>query len=216
MRTREPGDGRRSGLHAGRRHRSGAVGALADELDRSRRGRPRGPARRRRGRRRRARGPLAFGPGRGARLEGSKAWMKDVLREAGVPTARLPRRSTPGREAAALAFLETMPGLYVMKTDGLAAGKGVIVTDRSPRRGTPCAPTCRGPRSATPAARGDRRGPERARDVAARAVRRSRRRAAGAGPGLQAARRRRRGPEHRGDGRVLARARSRSPTWSTR
>jgi phosphoribosylamine--glycine ligase len=75
-----------------------------------------------------ARGRLAFGPSRAAaRLEGSKAWMKAVLAEAGVPTARYGAFSA-GQEAEALAFLETLPGLYVVKTDGLAAGKGVIVT----------------------------------------------------------------------------------------
>src|SRR4029450_5961846 len=35
----------------------------------------------------------------------------------------------PADEAAALAFLRTLPGLYVVKTDGLAAGKGVFVTE---------------------------------------------------------------------------------------
>ena len=38
-------------------------------------------------------------------------------------------RSAPATKAAAFAFLETLPGLYVVKTDGLAAGKGVIVTE---------------------------------------------------------------------------------------
>jgi phosphoribosylamine--glycine ligase len=77
----------------------------------------------------RAKGIPAFGPGAdGALLEGSKAWMKDVLVAAGVPTAA---HGTFGAadEAAALAFLETLPGLYVVKTDGLAAGKGVVVTE---------------------------------------------------------------------------------------
>ena len=77
----------------------------------------------------RARGRLAFGPAAdGARLEGSKAYMKDVLVAAGVPTAAH-RTFGAGDEAAALAFLGTLPGLYVVKTDGLAAGKGVIVTE---------------------------------------------------------------------------------------
>jgi phosphoribosylamine--glycine ligase len=76
-----------------------------------------------------ASGRLAFGPrAAAARLEGSKAWMKDVLVAAGVPTARY-ATFRAGDEPAALAFLETLPGLYVVKTDGLAAGKGVVVTE---------------------------------------------------------------------------------------
>jgi phosphoribosylamine--glycine ligase len=72
-------------------------------------------------------GKLVFGPGAdGARLEGSKSWMKQVLVEAGVPTAR---HDAFAEEAPALAFLDTLPGLYVIKTDGLAAGKGVVVTE---------------------------------------------------------------------------------------
>jgi phosphoribosylamine--glycine ligase len=75
-----------------------------------------------------ARGRLAFGPNAAAaRLEGSKAWMKDVLVSAGVQTARY-EAFTAADEARALAFLDTLPGLYVIKTDGLAAGKGVVVT----------------------------------------------------------------------------------------
>jgi len=76
-----------------------------------------------------ARGRLAFGPtADGARLEGSKAYMKEVLVAAGVPTAAH-RTFASGDEAAALAFLDTLPGFYVVKTDGLAAGKGVVVTE---------------------------------------------------------------------------------------
>jgi phosphoribosylamine---glycine ligase len=77
----------------------------------------------------RAQAVPAFGPGTdGARLEGSKAWMKDVAQRAGIPTAR---HATFGAddEDAALAFLASMPGLYVVKTDGLAEGKGVFVSD---------------------------------------------------------------------------------------
>jgi phosphoribosylamine--glycine ligase len=75
----------------------------------------------------RARGRLVFGPGAdGARLEGSKAWMKEVLAAAGVPTAR---HGTFTEAGPAYAFLDTLPGLYVVKTDGLAAGKGVVVTE---------------------------------------------------------------------------------------
>ena len=75
----------------------------------------------------RSRGARVFGPGAdGAELEGSKAWMKDVLVEAGVATAR---HGAFTEEDPALAFLDTLPGLYVIKTDGLAAGKGVLVTE---------------------------------------------------------------------------------------
>ena len=75
----------------------------------------------------RARGKRVFGPGAdGARLEGSKAWMKQVLLEAGVPTARHAAFTEP---AAAVAYLRTLDPPYVVKTDGLAAGKGVLVTE---------------------------------------------------------------------------------------
>jgi phosphoribosylamine---glycine ligase len=76
-----------------------------------------------------ARGRRAFGPtAAAARLEGSKAWMKDLLEGAGVPTARH-GSFTAAEEGAALTFLELLDGLYVVKTDGLAAGKGVTVTE---------------------------------------------------------------------------------------
>ena len=75
----------------------------------------------------RAAGRLVFGPGAdGARLEGSKAWMKQVLADAGVPTAA---HGVFDRVEPALAFLDTLPPPYGVKTDGLAAGKGVLVTD---------------------------------------------------------------------------------------
>ena len=74
----------------------------------------------------RAAGRLVFGPGAdGARLEGSKAWMKSLLAEAGVPTASY---GVFDSLAPALAFLRSLPGPWVVKTDGLAAGKGVLVT----------------------------------------------------------------------------------------
>ncbi len=75
----------------------------------------------------RAAGRRVIGPGAdGARLEGSKAFMKDLVRDAEVPTARY---GTFAEVEPALAFLQTLPGLYVVKTDGLAAGKGVLVTE---------------------------------------------------------------------------------------
>ena len=76
-----------------------------------------------------ARGRLAFGPSAaGAQLEGSKRWMKELLAGAGVPTAAHASFGADDEDAA-LAFLETLDRLYVIKTDGLAAGKGVVVTE---------------------------------------------------------------------------------------
>lgn len=75
----------------------------------------------------RAAGRLVFGPGAdGARLEGSKAFMKELLAEAGVPTARF---GVFSEVSPALDFLRSLDGPWVVKTDGLAAGKGVLVTD---------------------------------------------------------------------------------------
>ena len=75
----------------------------------------------------RAAGRLVFGPGAdGALLEGSKAWMKELLVGAGVPTAG---HGTFTELDPALRFLDGMGDLFVIKTDGLAAGKGVLVTE---------------------------------------------------------------------------------------
>lgn len=71
-------------------------------------------------------GRSVFGPGAdGARLEGSKAWMKQVLAAAGVPTAAY---GTFDESGPAIDFLRSLPSPWVVKTDGLAAGKGVLVT----------------------------------------------------------------------------------------
>ena len=74
-------------------------------------------------------GRLVFGPSSaGARLEGSKAWMKEAAAAADIPTAGH-ATFAPGDGDNAAAYLRTLPGLYVIKTDYLAAGKGVLVTD---------------------------------------------------------------------------------------
>jgi phosphoribosylamine--glycine ligase len=75
----------------------------------------------------RAAGLPCFGPsGQAAAIEGSKAFAKDVMTAAGVPTARA-RVCVTEEEAAAA--LDEFGAPYVVKDDGLAAGKGVVVTD---------------------------------------------------------------------------------------
>jgi phosphoribosylamine--glycine ligase len=75
----------------------------------------------------RERGISCFGPSaEAARLEGSKAFAKEVMAAAGVPTAGA-RVCTTSDEAAAA--LDAFGPPYVVKDDGLAAGKGVVVTD---------------------------------------------------------------------------------------
>jgi phosphoribosylamine---glycine ligase len=75
----------------------------------------------------RARGIACFGPSvEAARLEGSKAFAKEVMERAGVPTAAARVCTTPEEAAAAL---DAFGAPYVVKDDGLAAGKGVVVTD---------------------------------------------------------------------------------------
>ncbi len=75
----------------------------------------------------RAAGIACFGPsGAAAMLEGSKAFAKDVMAAAGVPTAGARVCTTPEQAAAALSEFGAP---YVVKDDGLAAGKGVVVTD---------------------------------------------------------------------------------------
>jgi phosphoribosylamine--glycine ligase len=74
----------------------------------------------------RAKGIACFGPSAAAaRLEGSKAFAKEVMAAAGVPTARSRTCAGPAEVAAALAGFGPP---YVVKHDGLAAGKGVVVT----------------------------------------------------------------------------------------
>jgi len=74
----------------------------------------------------RARGIAVFGPsGAAAQLEGSKAFAKEVMEAAGVPTAAAMVCTTPVEVQAAL---DAYGPPYVVKDDGLAAGKGVVVT----------------------------------------------------------------------------------------
>jgi len=73
----------------------------------------------------RAAGIPVFGPGAdAARLEGSKAWAKQVMETGDIPTAR---SGTFTDVDPALAFVTHLGGRAVVKADGLAAGKGVTV-----------------------------------------------------------------------------------------
>ncbi|MFJ6943183.1 phosphoribosylamine--glycine ligase [Streptomyces wuyuanensis] len=74
----------------------------------------------------RAAGVPCFGPSReAAQLEGSKAFAKEVMAAANVPTARSYVCTTPEEVDEAL---DAFGAPYVVKDDGLAAGKGVVVT----------------------------------------------------------------------------------------
>lgn len=75
----------------------------------------------------RAAGVPVFGPSKeAAQLEGSKTFAKDVMAAAGVPTAEADSCDSADQAVAAL---ERRVPPYVVKADGLAAGKGVLVTD---------------------------------------------------------------------------------------
>ncbi|MER6003889.1 phosphoribosylamine--glycine ligase [Nonomuraea angiospora] len=72
-------------------------------------------------------GIACFGPSKdAAMIEGSKTFAKEVMKAADVPTARA-RTCVTEEEAAAA--LDEFGAPYVVKDDGLAAGKGVVVTD---------------------------------------------------------------------------------------
>ncbi|HEY0105501.1 MAG TPA: phosphoribosylamine--glycine ligase [Rhizomicrobium sp.] len=74
-----------------------------------------------------AAGIRATGPGKAAAvLEGSKGFVKDLCAEIGIPTAAYKRFAEP---AAAKAFADSLGLPVVIKADGLAAGKGVIVAE---------------------------------------------------------------------------------------
>ncbi|MBP2475764.1 phosphoribosylamine--glycine ligase [Crossiella equi] len=74
----------------------------------------------------RAAGIPCFGPSKeAARIEGSKAFAKEIMTAAGVPTAHSEVVDNPARLDAALARFGPT---WVVKDDGLAAGKGVVVT----------------------------------------------------------------------------------------
>ena len=68
-----------------------------------------------------------FGPNQiAAQLEGSKDFSKQFMQRHNIPTAKY-ETFTKGEENKAFDFLETMQAPYVLKADGLAAGKGVLI-----------------------------------------------------------------------------------------
>lgn len=72
-------------------------------------------------------GLQVFGPGAlGARLEASKSWAKNFMLRYHIPTAT---QVTFEEIEPALGYLDKIKGPYVIKADGLAAGKGVLVTN---------------------------------------------------------------------------------------
>jgi phosphoribosylamine--glycine ligase len=83
----------------------------------------------------RAAGLDVFGPGAAAaRIEGSKAFAKEIMRAAGVPTARYELFGDAGQAAARAEAW----GPVVVKADGLAAGKGVVVADSGAEAAQAC------------------------------------------------------------------------------
>ncbi len=83
----------------------------------------------------RASGFVVFGPDKGAaQIEGSKAFAKEVMQAAGVPTAKA--EVFDDAEAAAKRAFEL--GAVVVKADGLAAGKGVVVSEHGQEAAEVC------------------------------------------------------------------------------
>lgn len=80
-----------------------------------------------------ARGHPVFGPtAAGARIEGSKAWARRLCEDHGIP---VPLSGRFDRVGPAIEFLDSLEAPYVIKADGLAGGKGVVIAeDRSGAR----------------------------------------------------------------------------------
>ena len=145
-----------------------------------------------------ASGIKAFGPGRfAAQLEGSKGFTKDLCRSAGIPTAAY-ERFRSADEAKAYARARGAP--IVVKADGLAAGKGVVVAEASPRRKPPSR-RFSAASLARPAPNSSSRNSLLARSIVPCPMRRRNRPAACVSARSQARIRRRQGTEYRRHGR---------------
>ncbi|MCX7595417.1 MAG: phosphoribosylamine--glycine ligase [Fischerella sp.] len=78
-----------------------------------------------------SRGLMVFGPTKaGAQIEASKAWAKALMQEAGIPTAHA---AVFNQATAAISYVKEHGVPIVVKVDGLAAGKGVIVAQKLDR-----------------------------------------------------------------------------------
>jgi len=75
--------------------------------------------------------PVIGPSAQGARLEGSKSFAKAFMQRHGIPTAKY-QSFTKDSLTDGLAFLESLQPPYVLKADGLAAGKGVLIIDNLP------------------------------------------------------------------------------------
>lgn len=74
-------------------------------------------------------GVMVVGPdAAGAMLEGSKAFAKEFMKKYNIPTAGYFEVTTLNLDAG-INYLDTLPGPYVLKADGLASGKGVVILD---------------------------------------------------------------------------------------
>jgi phosphoribosylamine--glycine ligase len=150
----------------------------------------------------RARGLKIFGPTKeAAQLESSKDFAKAFMKRHGIPTAEY---ETFSDVQQAHAYVNAKGAPIVIKADGLAAGKGVVVAmslDEAHQRGGPHAG--RQPLRRRRRPHRDRRIPGRRRSLLHRHVRRQERAAAGHQPGPQAPEGQRRRPEHGRHGRLL-------------
>jgi phosphoribosylamine--glycine ligase len=157
----------------------------------------------------RAHGLRIFGPTKAAaQLESSKAFSQGLHARHGIPTADYETFTDP---VPAHAYVDRLGAPIVIKADGLAAGKGVVVAMTLQRRTMPST-SCWGQHPGRDPqrrrrARGDRGVPAGRRGQLHRAVRRQERAGAGHQPGPQAPAGRRRRPQHRRHGRLFARAR---------
>ena len=147
-------------------------------------------------------GIKAFGPSQqAAQLEGSKGFTKDLCSEFNIPTGAY-RRFDNAKDAVAYVRAQGAP--IVVKADGLAAGKGVVVAQTLHEAEAAVCDDVRG-RVRRGRRRGrDRRISVRSRDQLLRAVRRRDRDPARDRAGPQAGVRSRQGAEHRRHGRLFA------------